>query len=610
MGPGNVDALVTEARTEVQRIMDLRYDIDRKAGAGIMYREGYIPSVLVGSRNDKHLFYDDARMANVHTVRQMAGSSESYTNIMTHKMQAEHARHFDNMAEFEHALNAFKAKNVGKNLNLELEHSMAGIVGDRVASSEKMLAARKMIANLKQVLPGHVIPIMDKVDKAYMGYLKAHDWVDLGQMVPWMHGWMSSQELAMYLKKNSNAFFNEREAATEMLDIIGGFNLRSGKMLMRFSPFHMKNIASNALVAGMDWSLMANNIKFIAEHGRNRVGNTKDRMLTFLSPYKDALHEHPLWELADRSGAFPGMGHESRISVSEAIKNRISPVSLKGYYKSSEGPFSTLTFDIFDNACRMTLFEQFLKKGVTPIEAARFTNLYLIDYALKSMPYETRRLGYAIFPFFAWTYGNHVVHIPDMVMHPRWYAITAKSLEMQEQNTSGMTKIPESLYGTILTNMKIPGHEPGSMYGTALRVSLPYLKMRRVAGKIYDQLFSEPITPKSATLVGKEVVKHFANEALDIPWRVLRGLDRPPSREKDPSWSEYIMGGSDPGLLQKYLWTIAPYMNAYDHITSGDMIRNGKLDPERVATDLGIDLTSLFLPVQKIGPNGLPYYGR
>jgi hypothetical protein len=610
------------------------------AGQTVIRRGRYIPRYKLGSWQDKReLSATLQRMKDKNLHPAEFGNPEKPLNApaVTGDAAYEEKRVYPSAAHHRYDIeevNKYRSQlgpadgGPKPHLDVKMDHSLASRTMMRHIEHQRSLASIELIHQLSDILPGHVqffLPpragsnIMRGMQRAENMEAEAarQGYMDVGDLAPQLKGWKVSPKLHKYMSSYVDRF-EDPSGSEEVTNIFQ----RPFNTLMRFLKFanvgfsgtHIRNVAANSLVSGGP-AVFKRAAELISEAAKGYAAEGPGRWFSPMIPLARALEKHPLYDKGVRYGLFRS-GAEYELPAQDLIRMRMNPQglgkSVLGWAKNRVGPWNTVTFDVFDRALRMAMFEKYLKTGMTEARAAEQANFRMIDYTMRHITPSSRKVLQSIMPFPAWSIGNLMLHGKQMVQNPFYYALVARATEAINNHEDGVRypKNPDLVAGAIAMKHTIPG----SSAQTWTQPHFPWMPEYELEKGVTDELLrGHPL------VAGKIAGKYVANRLYDFPFDLksmfqMRG--GPEGEEKRSLGQELVgkQGSPDAGVLGNMLWGLdSTKLPEFFR----DWIESGKWNPQpewqKVRLPLpGADvrgaLESQFGTVEGVTPQGKVQY--
>lgn len=511
-----IDAIVAEVRGYTQKVMDDLYRKELARNLNVVYRQDYLPIILNGTMADRSALFEHMHGGPEAVRAMMEGKSRAVSSFFAHSLP----RKFKNVGQiwrYIEALNSDALRSVRLDITPEL--SMSTILAKRLESHHLAMSALEFLDDLKWAHPDKVIPVKytkyaDELGEArdigrmmnsnvpqgvpflgMMGEIAASDYVRAELVLPEMRGWILRSDIAQYFKSFDpyQGIFSEGDWAHVVWSKVFWINQSIKRWSIMWDFIMLKNQLMLALVGDID------------------VGKAFKNLIK----YKGDIQQHPYYEDMIRYGLFPAGNLEVGTPIKDLIHGELqrvdtqswlernAPASAKGVFqklhektrmgawanmrnfltfKQELYPIRVLTWDISDKFLRATLYEQAMDKGMTRLDAARAASNIMIDYQMRWQGELAKKIGYSLFPFYAWMMGNAYQHIPAMYTHPRLYAVLGRAENMVNRYAVGddTEDNPAMLKAAMLT----PFYKDGEQL--AVVTSKPWGSFERLKLKLWE----------------------------------------------------------------------------------------------------------------------------
>ena len=218
-----------------------------------------------------------------------------------------------------------------------------------------------------------------------------------------------------------------------------------------FPAFHFRNAYSNLVQQFTDVGISALNPRMHMDSVRMLAGDVKGSFVSKIGRtwgYSEVIYEaKKRGVLADYRNIFETVGDKVQVRSSRAAgKSEIGKVfgSPKDLIRHPIERFKRMG-GIIENESRLSLFTNYLRRGVDPEEAARRTHKVLFDY--KKLSKVERDVLKRVFPFYTWTRKNIALQAERLIRNPGQAATQAK---LTRQNRTDDKLLPKYLRGEMV----------------------------------------------------------------------------------------------------------------------------------------------------------------
>lgn len=453
--------------------MRAQRQIEARMGMVGIEREGYLPYVLKGSKEEIQQLRDEITAAE--GIAKIKKSDKKAIKKVfgggNYRFGAEEHRLFRDAAgvqEFIEQTNYKRVHREGlKALEVEVDDDIIAAIGDRKKKQLRAFSNRDMIGKLQTYLPGNTL-IRHFSEKDRQAVEFATKWQSLEKIVPSMKDYYVSNELYSYLKQ----YIPDGKADSAIYKLLSKYWSLSTKFQVQFSLVHLKNLAGLAFIAGVNPGKFSKIIYQAIKDSKN-FEKLYPGAMNYMTRIAKALEHSDLYKSATRSGISHFRGAEQFTSVAENIKKARKPQWSPSRIMD-KGFASTMIFDVMDRGAKMALYEELLEQGVQPNMAADWVNYFLIDYSAKNLNPEARKWGYAVAPFFAWKIQNMLLHVPNMIENPARYAMVNYFRhyvpdKVFHSNPYANSKMPDAIASTMA--MPLQDTEGNQLY---LSMDMPW----------------------------------------------------------------------------------------------------------------------------------------
>lgn len=442
----NADAAMVKIMADVRKHTDAKWAKERASGAILQYRKDYLPHAIKGRWHDTDEFWKWVESKEVaQMVKQETTASHFHSSALQRQWQT---------AEVEALLDKYKQYTVNGGGHLfpppmKVSHNLAEVIGHRDFLHYRTMANRRYIAELQQVLPAHVMPVMNanpKTNPALVRHLQSTGFQDLGEIIRPLRGWWVRKPLYDFLSKHSAGNLSNLESENFLVDWVMKSQWYLKRLNTTMTPFHAKNILMNALIVGPWWTNAAAITKHVFKNPEELAARSRaERWLSPLQAYKHSLESWHSYKEADGVNLFAFKGQEATRPIMDRIETSMQAPATSGKWAANRalqaakgvGPFDTALFDISDRILKLSTYDKFRAMGLSPRDAADAVNHFMIDYSMKWLNPEWKRKGYGWFPFFAWHAGNAMLHIPNMMENPVKYALLDHARRFSNEQYAG-----------------------------------------------------------------------------------------------------------------------------------------------------------------------------
>ena len=584
---------INEAFNERQALYDF------KNGHKYIMRPGYVHHMLEGNRADELALY---KWLSNDEFKHMGLTKSAEERLVPSHMAAEYTRRIQTRAEWKAILEKFEEERnggtraqirdesgfikdaPGLHNDLHLHDTMIGSWANRAFLSQRGASARRMIQDMQSVMPQHLMPMqyddgsqlfahsvageslsaaeIEKKLKDYaaerLAYGTKNGYRNLGELFPGLENWMVTDDLFDNFKQ-----FGPRatEGAFGALDFMGKIaqqmNNSWKKFELMFTGRHATNIINLAYAVGTPlMPALKRMFDVFANAGKNirkGFGTAAEEALSGpVHGMSRALEDDPLAGAMMEHGLVPFDSAGRGVTPAEAASNMLRhPLDWKNL-KHWQGPMNSFIFDIMDTAVKMGTYEHFLNMGASPEYAAELTHLHTIDYAMRWMNPQLKAWGHALFPFFAWSAGNTMLHIPYALIDPRRYAIMreAENAVNHYMGSPKQTSDSAALGNYMMTNMQ-EMHPNGTLANIYLSLGAVWEPMFSSVRRIADN-------PLSMNTV-YEPIRYAMNRTSAYPLKfpILSAMNYAKQRfQKNQSAAQEI--GNE------VLWGYLPYIHMFN----------------------------------------------
>jgi hypothetical protein len=224
------------------------------------------------------------------------------------------------------------------------------------------------------------------------------------------------------------------------------------------------------------------------------------------------------------------------------------------------GPVNTFIFDIMDRAFRFGLYKQFKDAGLPGTMAAEFSNRHMIDYSLRFLSPDMRRLGHGLFTFFPWMVGNLMLHVPNMMENPRMYALEAAIRNWVNSNYNSYGNDPRRLSSALTYAYATPAWSYRGHQWWVLP-ELPAYAYERLLKRIADHPITAP----------ENLLNFFLYRTrFGSTYATAKNLGAMKRKEEAslPEWLFGIPAGAAgapvPGAISETLWGLPPIRKGWE----------------------------------------------
>ncbi|HYE77356.1 MAG TPA: hypothetical protein VEI97_05155, partial [bacterium] len=623
-------------KTKIRSRSDDLFWKERAAGMVTHYRQDYIPHSLNGSFIDQDEFWTWLETKSVDNVLGTPGIAVEGPRRMIASTQFApgKTRDFLSMVEVEYFLGE-AAKDMarrGRKLKVEPNYSTAGAMAQRYLLHNRGTAARKFLSDLQNALPGHMLPLgWAQEGTATANGLNRAGFINLGTMMPGMRDWWVRQEMADFLKSKVSRFGTaldwEGHPLWSPFAILQEFQRKWKWLNTTLDIYHVKNIFALGLVGNVDVR-RAGKILYDAFQARgSNIGSVGERMISPLEAWVEGLEKSPTFQLGLKNGLSPFRGHEYNVPLTDRIMAEMRPVTkpseaanaLKRDVWLKGGPGSKFTFDLLDQAVKMSKFEELVELGVPANTAAEITNYFLIDYSLRWMAPNARAWSYALFPFAAWKLGNWMLHPKNFIQNPSRYVLVDHIRRgLSNYFTGGMSDayykmVTDTVAGAVMLPLDMRDPQTGA--STVADTAFPHDSIFQVIKRLGQEHPAE---------FGEEMLRYFTNNIWEVPYKWLVAADNQRRGETSQEaarhgWLEMIRNGlfgdanvfglqlgrgspDQEGAVSQFFWGLAPWKDAFQLMTDPRAWPNWDYYAAKLAGDM-------FMNMQNIRPSqvtGLP----
>ena len=583
-----MDEGIKRVNASIKPRLDDSYGRIVKMGIPIDYKENYLNYQIIGPSEEVKEFWEFLKHG--YDLRK---EQELPTYMAVKKFAPAEIRKFEHPAEVEWEIERVgRAKH--KKFNLKIEHHIEALMMQQGRLEARAKMTREMLADLRRVLPEHVVPAHFQAEAGSTGGIKEVDkevmaekgFQDLGEIIPSLKGWYVSGGLHKYLEMEGHAGLNALEAENIIGQVIRKWLRASKRFNILVSPlFHLKNMSALAATALANPKDTLEFTKYAFDHAHEAFKKWSIGSETageyWRSPLEwaaEALMDHPEVQEAMRANTFPFRGQEVTVRPSELIdrdyrmwrpgwwsertSEALQAVGAKGVTPRKVGETlgqalakamwmshasETALFDLFDMIQRMSLTRKFKRMGMGPHDAADMVNYHMIDYSMRDFTPELRKLGYMAFPFFAWDMGNWRLHPAQMLRDPRPYRVIAHMMNDTSDYFSEQDPAP-----SLRDAIALPLHNKEG-YQEFIHPDLPSALVTNPARTMMDNpLDSAAVLTTPAVYVKNKLWTPY-KEALELT------SDETKRRLKKYGWGGYVMGTpTRSGVVENTLWGAGP----------------------------------------------------
>lgn len=490
LGDPTIDLVNKEISEYLLKLMDEVWRIEAARGLNMVYRPDYLPIFLNGSAFAKRKLMEHLHGSPA-IMEQWRNRARNPSSFFMHNVLRKHPDIGSIWREII-SLNANKAMPY----DVFPELDIITIVAKRLENHYLALSTLDFLDKMKWAHPDKVIPvkytahqdeigdflsIMDRVPRTdmldatnvpegvpflgVMGEFAAADYVRAEMILPEMRGWILRSDIAEYFKSFHpyQGIFQEGDIWHSVYSFVFNINQWLKKVSIIWDLVMLKNLALLAIVGDLDVGKFVSNVatyRNIKNHplymdgvnlGIFPAGNLEISMPMRELTYGFIQKTDPSWlsRMAPdtfQEGLFKNQREATRMGPLGVMRNAMA-------LKTEFGPFRWVTWDLTDKFMRLTLYEQALELGMTKLDAARTASNAMIDYQMRWHSESMKKIGYGLFPFYAWMMGNMYQHIPKMLGNPRMYAIMARAENLMNQAATGqdIEENPSFFKGAIMT---------------------------------------------------------------------------------------------------------------------------------------------------------------
>jgi hypothetical protein len=177
----------------------------------------------------------------------------------------------------------------------------------------------------------------------------------------------------------------------------------------------------------------------------------------------------------------------------------------------------------------------------------------MIDYSARMLNPEFKRLGFAMFPFFAWHMGNGMLHVPNMLQNPRMYTLMASIEGMANDQFSPYQGLPPSQIPRALSYAVATPFTDHDGYQRWLMPELPHEPYKR----LMENWMTNPLNPfhigaeNFRFVVGRTRFANALYRATNITLRKRM--------EHESAWDTMLGSEARQGYAEDLMWGLAPY---------------------------------------------------
>lgn len=467
-----IDAITKEISTFIGSFLDDLYRIELARGLNMYYRPHYLPIFVNGYMYDKKRMLDAISGGGEAVQAAYKDRARGVSGFFGHNIIRKH----DNIGSLHREILELNAVRADK-LDVHVEWDTFTILAKRLENHKLAMSTTDFLERLQWAHPDKVIPVkytqyaeelgdftslMDRIPRTglveatdvptgvpyldVMGSVAAADYVRAELVLPEMRGWILRSDIAEYFK-SFNPFQNillEGSLGHRVWEFAFGINQALKKINVIWDLIMLKNLWLLALVGDIDVPRLLGNIKKydfdvtnhpqywdMVENGLFPSGNLEVKMPMRDLTYRFLQRSDPSW-LSRHS--------DDKTLLKLREKTRQGPLGAFRNFASLKTEFPAvewITWTVSDKFMRATLYEQALEMGMTKLDAARSASNIMIDYQMRWHSESTKKLGYGIFPFYAWLMGNMYQHLPRMAAHPRLYAMLGRAEDMVNRYSVG-----------------------------------------------------------------------------------------------------------------------------------------------------------------------------